>query len=184
MNRRDALRFLAGTAAFPVVPQDLLALGRRLRVTRSRTRALDARQTETVATIAELIVPETDTPGARAAGVPEFIDLMLAEWYDAEDRERFAQGLADVDARARALWGRPYVECAPAQQTHLLTVLDQEVTAAREARADPGRHFFHTMKRLTLIGYYTSEIGATRELHYRTIPGRLEGCVPFQSGGG
>jgi hypothetical protein len=192
MQRRDAIRFLAGTAALPLASQELLALGRRLRPARRRLRVLDPHQTETVATIAELIIPATDTPGARAAGVHEFVDLMLAEWFNTEERDRFIRGLADVDARAQAACGKTFVECAPTEQTHLLTILDQEVTQERQAQSEglklkgrdaaPQRHFFYVMKRLTLVGYYTSEVGATREVHYQVIPGRLDGCGPYVPG--
>ena len=187
MHRRDALGFLAGTAALPL-------LGRRLRMPAGTARVLDAHQTETVATIAELIIPATDTPGARAAGVPEFIDLMLGEWCEAEERDPFVRGLADLDTRTRAAYGKTFVECTPAQQTQVLTVLDQEVAQEREAQsvglrragreAVPQRHFFHMIKRLTLVGYYTSEIGATREVHYKVSPGRMDGCAPYEPGVG
>lgn len=195
MHRREVLRILAGTAALPLLPGELLALGRALRAAgpAARFQVLDQGQRETVATIADLIIPETDTPGARAAGVAEFVDVVLAGWYDEADRDRFLAGLADVDVRSRSRFGKPFVECAAAQQTDILTALDQEVTEEREAAreglrregrdTEPQRHFFHMMKQLTLVGYYTSEVGANRELHYQIIPGRYDGCAPLAAGG-
>ena len=170
IDRREALRraalMLGGVISTPVIAGVLAGCGRR------RSGALSSEQLELVATIADHILPETDTPGARAVGVHEFIDAMLAEGYAGEDRARFFAGLAEVDARARAACGRPFLECARAQQRTVLDELD------REAFTQPAA-FFRTFKELTLVGYYTSEIGATRELHHQPVPGRYDGCVPL-----
>src|SRR2546423_7202623 len=101
MNRREALLLLAGTAA---LPDRLLAIGRTVhkRVRVGTLRTLNPHQNETVATIAELIIPKTDTAGAREAGVPAFIDVMLADWADDEQRQTFTAGLPDVDQRRPA----------------------------------------------------------------------------------
>ena len=178
MNRRDMLLVLAGTAA---VPDQLLAVGRTIHKTiRAGTlRALTSQQNETVATIAELIIPKTDTPGARDAGVPAFIDVMLADWADDDQRQMFAAGLANVDERSRAAFGKEFVAGTPAQQAEILEDLDYELARLRDTKADTSKNFFQAMKWLTLTGYYTSEIGATSELHYRVVPGRYEPCFPL-----
>ncbi len=170
MNRRDALLLLAGTAA---IPDRLFAIGRSVheRVRAGSLRALTPHQNETVATIAELIIPKTDTPGARDAGVPAFIDVMLADWGDDEQRQFFTAGLANVDERSRAAFGKDFVGCTVQQQTQILTDLDAELAS---------KSFFQAMKWLTLTGYYTSEVGATTELHYRVVPGRYEPCYPLE----
>src|SRR6266851_4689480 len=105
MNRREVLLLLAGTAA---LPDQLLAVGRAVhkRVRAGTLRALDPHQNATVATIAELIIPKTDTPGAREAGVPAFIDAMLADWVDDDQRRLFTAGLANVDERSRGLFAK------------------------------------------------------------------------------
>ncbi len=178
IDRREALRraalLLGGVISAPVVAGVLAGCGAR------RSGALSSEQLELVATIADHILPETDTPGARAVGVHEFIDAMLAEGYAGEGRAPFFAGLADVDARARAACGRPFLQCARAQQRAVLDDLDRE-TFARPA-PPPGSAevpFFRTLKELTLIGYYTSEVGATRELYHVPVPGRYDGCVPL-----
>ena len=179
MNRREVLLLLAGTAA---LPDQLFAIGRAVhkRVRAGTLRALDPHQNETVATIAELIIPKTDTPGAREAGVPAFIDVMLADWGDEGQRETFTAGLANVDERSRALFGKDFITCSPIQQTQILTDLDAELARLRDTKADMSKNFFQGMKWLTLTGYYTSEIGATSELHYRVVPGRYEPCYPLE----
>jgi len=179
MNRREVLLLLAGTAA---LPDQLLAVGRAVhkRVRAGTLRALDPHQNETVATIAELIIPKTDTPGAREAGVPAFIDVMFAEWGDDDQRKVFTAGLANVDERSRALFGKDFIACNEAQQTQILTGLDAELARLRDTKADTSKNFFQAMKWLTLTGYYTSEVGATTEQHFRVVPGRYEPCYPLE----
>ena len=179
MNRREALLLLAGTAA---IPDRLLAIGRTVhqRVRAGALRALTPQQNETVATIAELIIPKTDTPGARDAGVPGFIDVMLADWGDDDQRQFFTAGLANVDERSRAAFGKDFVACTVQQQTQILTDLDAELARLRDTKADTSKNFFQAMKWLTLTGFYTSEVGATSELHYRVVPGRYEPCYPLE----
>src|SRR4051812_24606779 len=110
MNRREALLVLAGTAA---LPGSLKAMGRarHARVRAGTRRTFTANQNETVATIAELIIPKTDTPGARDAGVPAFIDVMITEWGDDNQRKAFTAGLANVDERSRATFGKDFISC-------------------------------------------------------------------------
>ena len=188
MNRRDALLALGGLA---LLADPLCTAGRSLHARIGRgLQVLGPHQNDTVATIAELIIPATDTPGARAAKVNEFIDLVLAEWFDAADRTSFLEGLADLDARSRGLFARDFTASTPEQQTQILTGLDAELAGLREAEkngdkveANTPQRFFRMMKRLTLLGYYTSEVGATEELHNPIIPGRYEACLMLERGG-
>ncbi len=145
-------------------------------------------QRELLATLAELIIPETDTPGARGAGVPAFIEHMLADWLTAEQRDHFLAGLADVDVRARQRHGADFVSVTPERQTGILQALAEEARAEEEA-ADPEaegpepteelKPFFRRLKELTVTGYYTSEVGMTRELHYQPSHNAYEACIPL-----
>jgi len=179
MNRREVLLLLAGTAA---LPDRLLAIGRSVhkRVRVGALRTLNPHQSETVATIAELIVPKTDTPGARDAGVPAFIDVMLADWADEEQRQTFTAGLANVDERSRVSFGKDFSAGTGQQQAQILEDLDYELARLRDTKSDTSKNFFQTMKWLTLTGYYTSEVGATTEQHFRVVPGRYEPCYPLE----
>jgi len=182
VDRREALRraalLLGGALSAPTVA-GVLAGCQAARGPDSgwAPRALTRAQADLVAAIAEHILPDTDTPGARAAGVHRFIDALLAECYAAPERQRFLEGLAEVDARAGRSVGRPFLECAPGDQRALLAEVDREAFASGAGTSEPP--FFRTFKELTLVGYYTSEIGATRELHHAPVPGRYDGCVPL-----
>jgi glucoside 3-dehydrogenase (cytochrome c) hitch-hiker subunit len=194
MERRDALKLLAGAAALPLLGRDVWALFQDVHQQLPATPTLklfNPHQNETVAAIAELIIPQTDTPGARAARVNEFIDLVVAEWYDQQERSRFLAGLAGVDARSRDLFASDFVDCAPKQQVEILKELDDELALSRQANppnprrahnAPPEGNFFFMMKQLTLVGYYTSEIGAEQELHTEIIPSRHAGCASIEEG--
>lgn len=191
MDRREALRVLGAATAVPLVSRDLLALGRvvheRWRA-RPGFRVLDADQQALVTTLTDLIIPETETPGAKAARVDQFIDVMLADWYDAADRQRFLDGLADVDARSTTAAGKPFTDATPAQQTAVLTTLDDEFARLRMAHQSTSKNFFRMLKWLTLVGYYTSQIGFEQELHEHIIPGMFDPCrlldAATRSGGG
>ena len=178
IGRREALRRAAllfgGVLSAPAIAGVLAGCNSRT-AGDGTWRALTNEQGELVATIAEHIIPETDTPGARAANVHVFIDKMLAEHYPEDVRQRVLDGLADLDARARRECGRAFIRCTADEQRVLLARIDQEAFAERR---EPS--WFRTLKELTVLGYYTSEIGATQELKHVAVPGRFDACVPFE----
>ena len=138
-----------------------------------------------MATIAERILPATDTPGAREAGVHEFIDLLLTDWRSDEERDRFLAGLAQLDADSRQSFGEAFLSLTAEQQLTLLDPLDVEAARVRQAAAAAGLEeiddpsFFVMMKEMTLAGYYTSEIGMTQELQHLRVAGSYAGCRPL-----
>ncbi len=187
MKRRDALKLLAATAALPLLSRDAFSLFRAIHQelpSIPALKTLNPHQNATVTTISELIIPQTDTPGAKAARVNEFIDLILTDWYDDDQRSAFLAGLADVDARSQSLFGKDFVSVSPDQQTQILTTLDQQMAPEKRFFFDlenlPKENFFASIKQLTLVGYYTSEIGFEQELHQQIIPPRHAGCAPLE----
>ncbi len=136
--------------------------------------------------LADLIIPETDTPGAIAAGVPQFIQQIVMDWYTAAERSIFLDGLTALDATSQSNWSLPFVELEPAQQAKLLVALEPErgpqaqggndLTAIFMPAGAAGEvAFYPKLKELTVLGYYTSEIGSTQELVYLPVPGRYDG---------
>lgn len=186
MNRRQALQHVAwllgGALSTPVISAVLdHKHGHRSRNGSGPRvmQTLTPEQDQLVTAIAEMIIPETDTPGAKAVRVNEFIDLLLTEWYPAEERERFLSGLTDFDSKFRRAYGKGFLEGAPEQQTAMLAQVDAEAVAARRAQAAP-LPFFATMKELTLVGYYTSDVGMNDELQFQPATDRYEGCIPLE----
>lgn len=184
MTRRQALgrvgALLGGIVSAPTVA-GVLSGCQRTSGPNWTPQALSATQNQMVTTIAEIILPETDTPGAAAAQVNRFIDAMLHGSYQAEDRNRFLKGLNDVNARSQEAHGSPFVECTAEQQRGLVSALDTETFGPNASDFDPqSPPFFRMMKELVIVGYYTSEIGATQELNTNFVPGRYDGDVPYE----
>ena len=189
MQRRELFRLLAAGAALPVFDSSLLAAFQDAHPKSTYTlRTLNPHQNATVVTMTDLIIPETDTPGAKVVRVNEFIDLILTEWAHDDERQNFLSGLDDIDKRSNAIFGKNFVDVTPVQQEAVLSELDQRYAIDREDRAahpyvrrphNPQLtgDFFGVVKRLTLYGYYTSEVGFTQELRKQIIPGAYHGCT-------
>jgi gluconate 2-dehydrogenase subunit 3-like protein len=126
-------------------------------------------QMEWVAKLVDLIIPPSDTPGAADAGVPVYIDRVLAR--NARLKTRFLNGMAQLDAAAKKKFEVPFSQLDTARQTELLTSVSAEKSAA-------GR-FFKLAKDLTVDGYYTSKPGLTVELGWNgnTFLAEFKGCT-------
>jgi len=133
--------------------------------------------------IAETILPETLTPGARAAGVGPFIALMVADTYDPREQAVFRAGLEALEERCAEAYGAGFLEVSAAHREALLVSLDTEqFEAMRFHSGDAPVHYFRMLKELTLLGYFTSQAGYTEALRYVETPGRFDPCVPLRPG--
>jgi gluconate 2-dehydrogenase gamma chain len=144
-------------------------------------------QAAIVAEIAEIMIPRTDTPGAKDLGVPAFIDLMLKDAYQDEDRARFVMGLTEFQALARREHQKDFMALEQEKRVSLVQgVHDAAVAEARglpPATALQRRPFILMTKELTLLWYFSSETGATKVLQYDAVPGAFHGCVPLSGAG-
>jgi hypothetical protein len=205
ITRREALKraawILGGTVSAPTI-LGVLEGCRGERTKSCVPRTLTPDQRFTIEAMADIIIPETETPGAKAAGVDQFVDRMLTDYYKPADRERFLAGLKRVDARAQRLHGKAFGALSKEQQTAIVLDLDKaaftalppkdkpataetkpevrksDVAAGQGVGANPEEaaapppdiedvgpeSFFRRMKELTVVGYYTSEVGQTQEL--------------------
>ncbi len=126
-----------------------------------------------VAAISERIMPTTDTPGAIAAEVPAFIEMMLADWYEPTDRNDFMAGLGVLEGYARIQYETPFASLAPEEQ-------DLVLTSAMQGRISGlSSSFFEHCRQLVITGYYSSEIGCKQERAYLPVPGRYDGKYPY-----
>jgi hypothetical protein len=183
-------------------------------VTGTKFQFLTAEQDKMVSELSEIIIPTTNTPGAKAAKVNEFIDLMLAECYEEKDQKSFVKGLDRLQDKSQKAHKKTFIELTTEQQTALLKEIaaeDEKKPEPPVAKPDEDRKgetqagagqsgtavtgapkpdeeqkppipFFRTMKELTLLGYFTSEIGATQALTYNQVPGRYDACIPYKQG--
>jgi Gluconate 2-dehydrogenase subunit 3 len=200
MQRRDALKLLFVGGVLPALPADLFGFFRDSHPDAGYAlRTLDAHQNDTVVAMIDQMIPATETPGAKGARVNEFIDVILTEWANDEERRNFMNGLADVDKQSDTLFGKKFADASADQQIALLRSLD-EAAAVIRARSDhktrpapwkpEGRDlqmqddFFTVFKKMTMHGYYTSEIGFSQELKLQIIPGAQHGCIDAAPGAG
>jgi Gluconate 2-dehydrogenase subunit 3 len=198
MNRRDALRVLTAGAVLPALTPELFAFYRQAHPASSYAlRTLNPHQNDTVVAMIDQIIPATDTPGAKGARVNEFIDVILTEWANDEERRHFLDGLADVDKQSNALFSKDFAAAAPDQRLALLRSMDEAAAIVRFRSREKDRppfwepegrdtqmqgDFFTVFKNMTVHGYYTSEIGFTQELKLQIIPGAQHGCMPLGPG--
>lgn len=140
-------------------------------------------QARLVSELAQTIIPKTDTPGAKEAGVPGFIDQILKECYKKEDQDKFLAGLTDFDAKSKEANGDSFIYLDAEKQ--LAFVKAENEAAVTAVKADPSieRPFILSAKELTLLGFFTSEPGATQVLQYEAVPGSYKGCIPLSEAG-
>ncbi|MEJ1097030.1 MULTISPECIES: gluconate 2-dehydrogenase subunit 3 family protein [unclassified Pseudoxanthomonas] len=197
INRREAIRRVAllmgGAVSAPAIlgvlsgcsaEPDTDAAGKK---TEWKPVFLTQAQVALVAEVAEVMIPRTDTPGAKDVGVPAFVDKMMKDVYPKDDQTHFLSGLADFEAQAKREHGRAFLELEPAQRAALVKQLhDPAVEEEREATlplSERRRPFILMMKELTMLGYFMSEPGATQVLQYRPVPGAYHACVPLKQAG-
>ncbi len=134
--------------------------------------------------VAETILPETKTPGAKAAQVGPFMALMVTDTYDEGEQATFRGGMRRLDAACREMHHTAFMDATPPQRLALLEQLDREQKVYMDARHgdDTPAHYFRMMKELALLGYFTSEIGYTKAMRYAETPGRFDRCVPYTPG--
>ena len=190
MERREALRLMGAASVFSALSSNLFAanLQAQLAADKSGTlRTLSPAQNEIVVAMTDVMIPATQTPGAKAARVNEFIDLILTEWATEEEKKIFFEGLAEADRKANALFGHGFAAASAREQAAIVLAFDEELAASRNEELPKQIRsweitlllpFFAQMRRLTLVGYYTSTIGQEQELKVEIIPGELHGCVP------
>lgn len=132
-----------------------------------------------VSEVAAIIIPKTDTPGAKEVGVPAFIDQLIKQCYKKEDQDRFLAGLAEFDEGAKKAYGDSFMDLDPAKQKEYVKKTHDAALDAAKAGTVKDKPFILVAKELTVVGFYTSEEGASKILQYAPVPGAFHGCVPM-----
>lgn len=149
-------------------------------------------QARLVSALADTILPRTNTPGAIDAGVPGFIDDMIGNVYDANQQKNFTDGLAALASEAKSQIGGDFVDATPEEQLEFVKNKNSQVLSGADASQSEGwwaagggksKPFFLELKELTVLGFFTSEAGATKVLQYKQVPGPFKGCVPLSEVG-
>lgn len=201
MNRRDAISRVGLILGGTVIGAELFISGCK---SGSSVNTDDLATPETTAflnEVGETILPATSTPGAKAANVGSFMAVMVKDCYTPEDQKIFKEGIGKLDEASSKKFSKKFMEATPAQRTELLTALDKEskeyaTKKGADAEADKAKHkdekdykapavpnhYFTMMKQLTILGYFTSEVGATKALRYLPVPGKYDGNYPYKKG--
>jgi hypothetical protein len=186
MERRDAIKrtalMLGSTAAFPGLLGFLASC--------TSKPSLDwvpsfftAEQAMLVSEIAEGILPKTDTPGAKELGVPKFIEGLVSECFTNKHRDVFFMGLDQFAIEAKERYGDDFVALSHEQKENFLKSQNERILDLRYQQDDVPT-FFWMIKEATLLGYFTTEKGATEVLQYKLIPAYYEGCISLEEAGG
>jgi len=201
ITRREMLERVTGVVGAALVGGDrVLALTfdeeALAQATAKGTTLFSAADVALLDEIAETMLPETSTPGAKAAKTGAFMALMVTDAYTDRQQQVFRTGLGQVDDACRNAHKVSFMQATPAQRLTVVEPLDREQKSAMDARIptpanrapaspappDEPTHFFRMMKELAFLGYFTSEIGCTKAMHYRESPGRFDPCAPLAPG--
>jgi len=201
MNRRDAIGRVALLMGGAVIGAEFFVSGCK---SGGAAKVEDLFVADNVAflnEVADTILPTTSSPGAKAANVGHFMAVMVQDCYTTDDQKTFMEGIGKLDDASDKKFSKKFMALTPQQRTDLLIDLDKEqkeYTAKKDkdAEADAAKHkgekdykapevpnhYFRMMKQLTLLGYFTSEIGATKALRYIAVPGHYDGNLPYKKG--
>ncbi|MHC2993630.1 twin-arginine translocation pathway signal protein, partial [Pontibacter sp. HJ8] len=181
MNRREAISAVGWILGGAVVSAELL-----VSCTSKPTKVnnlFDQDQVAVLDEVGETILPATSTPGAKAANVGAFMAVMVQDCYKKEDQEVFLDGLKKLDDASTKKFDKKFMKLDAAQRTALLTGLDAEQKKyMTEKKPEQPSHYFRMMKELTMLGFFTSEVGATQALRYIETPGKYEACIDYKKG--
>jgi hypothetical protein len=184
MNRREAVGSVALLLGGSILGAEFFISGCKINNSAGNVAALF--KPETVAylnEIGETILPETATPGAKAANVGQFMAVMVQDCYTEKDQRIFIDGLKKLNEECNKKFDANFMEISAADRTVLLTDLDkqQQAYTKTKKKTDPD-HYFRMIKELTLLGYFTSEVGCTKALRYLPVPGKYDGDYAYKKG--
>jgi len=198
MNRRELLKMIAVLTGGAVVGGDVFLLGCK---TETKTAAGFSKNIIALLNkVGETIIPTTSTPGAKAAMVGEFMQVIVTDCYTQKEQDAFMKGIAELDRASDQINGKKFMDCSPQQRHDLLVSLEKdakEFNKQKEEREKPLKetaekqkkefisdppHYYTMIKQLTLWGYFSSEIGAKTALRHNPIPGKYDGAYPYKKG--
>ncbi len=182
MNRRELLKLITAATGTAMIGGTAVLAGCSTgnREEKTPTYAFTEEDVRLLDEVAETILPRTDTPGAKDAQVGAFMKVFVTDCYTPQEQALFHGGLPQLEASAQARYGRGFMALSAEQRTEFIRDLDREAKAVLAAGGDI--HYFTLFKQLTLFGFFTSKVGGTQVLRYVAIPGRYDGCMPYEEG--
>lgn len=181
MNRREAVQHISLLLGGTILGANAFLIG--CNTASDKKVAFSADDVDFLDEVGETILPTTNTPGARAAKVGEHMKIMVNDCYEERDQVVFHDGIKKIKELSQQQFGKDFMAITPQQRLQLLTKLDNEQKEFMKTwKAPAAKPYFRLMKELTLLGYFTSEIGCTQARRYIQTPGRYDGCIPYKKG--
>lgn len=183
MDRREIIKSFAATVGASVaMPESAFARLSEAVAPSDLTYFTEAERLQ-VEVLAEAIIPETETPGAISAGVPDWIEVIVKDCYSAKEQKTIRDGLADTMRRCQKQHGRNFGDLSEKEQVDFLEKVDEETKKeARKAKRGPrSKTFLELFKDLTKYCFVCSEVGATQVFDYRPVPGAWIPSLPLTS---
>src|SRR5215203_516810 len=204
MERREAVKYISILLGGTVIGADAFITG-----CKTKTGNIHEWSDDDIAYLNEIgqtILPQTSTPGAKAADVGRFMTVMINDCYEEGDQKVFREGMTKLNDAADKKFNNGFMKLSPQQRHDLLVELDKEAKDQQKkvddfnkkedlkdrdetsrgnlkyVRQHMSPHYFFMMKQLTMLGYFTSKVGMTQALRYEPVPGRYEGCIPYKKG--
>lgn len=208
MNRREAIKRTSLIMGYAVSASAIAGLMSGCKAepdTSWKPAFFDKDQIQLIAEVAERILPATDTPGAKDVLVHQFMDQILKQNYDIAAQKRVLAGVKAIEDASQKAYQKSLIDCSDEEKDAILTQFDKEAFNAKGANKKTGQyelvkakegqliqgegylaknkdHFFHILKELTFLGYFTSEKVGTDILNYDPIPGAYQGCIDYKDG--
>jgi len=198
MNRRELLKMIAVLTGGVVVGGEVFLTGCKtganteVGFTPGNIALLDE--------VGETILPATSSPGAKAAKVGEFMKVFVNDCYTEPDQQAFIAGLSEIEESCKKMHNKSFMDCTPQERHDFLLTLEKESKEYNFKRDQPDDtqdeqaedekkapvkkpvHYYSMMKQLTLLGYFTSEIAATKAMRHNPVPGKYDGAFPYKKG--
>lgn len=182
MNRREAVKKVALLLGGTIIGGELFVQYGCKNIT-DKSVVFSEKQIAFLDDIAETILPKSDSPGAKDAQVGTFMNVMVRDCYTVEDQKIFKEGMKKIEKSSKEKYGSSFEKINTQQKNELLTELDKEQMAfQKNKKENEPTHYFTMMKQLTILGFFTSELGATKALRYSAVPGKFDPCLPYQKG--
>ena len=186
MKRRDALSHLTFITGGSLVASHTFMAGCTPDTPlEAQTGLLNGQQIALLDEIGDVILPTTpSSPGAKAARIGEYMNVMVSDCFSELDQEIFMDGLVKLAKSCDEKYGKDFMQLDDGEKQEFVLMLEEENRNYREIKrtGDPERHYYGLIKGMTMRGYFSSEIGATQALNHVAVPGRWDACIPLEPG--
>ena len=188
MNRREALSQVTLIMGGTVVGAQAFLAGCSTPKKKGIVGILNENQVNLLNEIGETILPASpSSPGAREADVGMFMNDIVTDCLEAREQQIFLDGMTKLDESSQKSYKNNFLDLETAEKHNLLLELEDESSVYTKAmkesgQSDADQHYYSMYKQLTIWGYFSSEVGATKALRHVAVPGRYEGCITLEAG--